>query len=84
MIFNVSYKSNQHSKHKLFPVLNCGIVNKKFRLEIYSSHYPTIGPKNYFIHMNYYRGVPSIAEQIIWKLILNDLKDGGQNSLNVL
>lgn len=34
--------------------------------------------------MNYYRGVPSIAELIIWKLILNDLKDGGQNSLNVL
>lgn len=29
MIFNVSYKSNQYSKHKLFPVLNCGIVNKK-------------------------------------------------------
>lgn len=33
MIFNVSYKSNQYSKHKLFPVLNCGTVNKKFRLE---------------------------------------------------
>lgn len=34
--------------------------------------------------MNYQRNVSSIGELIIWKLMLNVLEDGGQNSLNVL
>lgn len=34
--------------------------------------------------MHYHRDISSMAELIIWKLLLNVLKDSGQNSPNVL